>query len=553
MQQALGAAGAGIGGGSAREAGMSPTTQAVASLIGGVATPMAANGLLGAAKTGITALKTAMTPQKVIDQQIDQQITMTLRGAGIDWAGVSERVKQGLRSDVQSAVTNGQPLDPASVARMLQFRLVPNAQPTRGMLSQDPVQITSEQNLAKVGANSTDLGLQRLPNLQSNNTAALISTLDDAGARNAPDSFAAGQRVIDSLSSVVRGNQRNISELYNGARDTAGRSAPLDGHSFTMNANRALDEANVGSFLTPDIANKMNAIAKGEIPLTVDVAEQLKTSIGNIQRGSADGNVRKALGIVRGALDDAPLQSAPKVNPGNLPAVSGTVPKSPVVLGEQSIEAFNAARSANRAWMQRIESTPALKAVVDGVEPDKFVSKFITGQGATVADVHSLRDAVSHNPQALGAIKQTIVAHLKDEAVPKEGINIFNASGYNRALERIGDRKLAAFFSAEEISTLKAVGNVSNLMSAQPAGTAVNNSNSGAMVVAKAMGLLDAVSSKVPLGVGPVIQGTIRGLQQRQVMNAPQALMQKKPPVGLLQRLGAPAIYGGLLASQPSQ
>jgi hypothetical protein len=275
----------------------------------------------------------------------------------------------------------------------------------------------------------------------------------------------------------------------------------------------------------------MNRIATGEIPFTVDVAEQLKTSIGNLQRSAQDGNARRALGIVREAIDNTPLRSAPQVNPGNLPAVPGTVPQSPAVAGQESVEAFNRARRANRQWMQQVESTPALQAVVDGVEPDQFVRRFITGTGASVADVRALRTAAEGSPEALQAIKDHLVAHLRGAATGQAGdINKFRADSYNNALNSIGERKLAAFFSPEEIAQLRAVGNVSNYMSAQPAGTAVNNSNSGAFVAAKAMDMLDAVAGKLPLGLDTAIQGTIRGIQQRQVMNPTNALRLPGPP-----------------------
>jgi hypothetical protein len=120
---------------------------------------------------------------------------------------------------------------------------------------------------------------------------------------------------------------------------------------------------------------------------------------------------------------------------------------------------------------------------------------------------------------------------LRGAATGQAGdINKFRADSYNNALNSIGERKLAAFFSPEEIAQLRAVGNVSNYMSAQPAGTAVNNSNSGAFVAAKAMDMLDAVAGKLPLGLDTAIQGTIRGIQQRQVMNPTNALRLPGPP-----------------------
>jgi len=531
-QQAIAAAGAGLAGGSVREAGGGPGAQFTAALAGGIASPLLANAASGLAQRGANAVRAAITPQRVIDQQVDQQISLALRQAGIDWAGVSERVKQGMRADAQAAVTNGQPLDPASVARMLQFRMVPGTQPTRGMISQDPIQITREKNLAKVGANSLDVGLQRLPNLESSNTRALLQNLDEAGAAGAPDAFATGERVLGALRGNAAASRGRIDDLYAAARDTSGRSAALDPAAFSRQVSSLLDDANVGSFLPADIRNKVNAIASAQpgYEFNVNSAEQLKTSVAALQRGSTDGNVRRALGLVRQALDETPLQPATGYNPGNLPAVAGTVPPSPTVLGAESIAAFNRARAANRAFMERVENTPALAAALDDAQPDRFVQQYIIGQGATVRDLAAMRRAIGNDPQAMQAVRGNILGHLRGAATGQaDDINKFRADSYNNALRSMGDRKLEVFFSPAEIDRLRAIGRVSNYMSAQPAGTAVNNSNSGALVAAKALEMIDAIAGKMPLGLDTMIQGTIRGVQQRQVLNSGNALQQLAP------------------------
>lgn len=551
-QQIVSAAGAGGAGGAVREAGGGPGMQAAAALAGGVTAPLLSNAATNAGRSTVNALRTALTPQKFIDQQVDQALQLTLKQQGIDYAGLSERIKQGMRAEAQSAITNNKPLDPAAVARMLEFQRVPGTVPTRGMISQDPVQITREKNLAKIGANSVDIGLQKLPGLESSNTRALLSSLDDAGAMNAPDSFSAGQQAIGALESLAGRNKANIDSLYQSARDTSGRSLPLNGAVWTARANQLLDDAMIGGKLPSDVASTMNRVAKGEMPFTVEIAEQIKTRIGDLQRASSDKAERMALGIVRGALDDTPLLNAPVVNAGNLPAVPGTVPPSPSVIGQESIDAFNKARAANRAWMQQVEKTPALKAVVEGVEPDQFVRKFIVGQGATVADVNALKSAASGSPEAMQAIKQHLVSHLRGAATGQgSDINKFRAESYNNALNSIGERKLSAFFSPDEIAQLRAVGKTANYMTAQPAGSAVNNSNSGALVAAKALDMLDAIAGKMPLGLDTTIQGVIRGTQQRQAMNVSPGLMALQPKQPTAKLLGMPAVYGGLLASQP--
>jgi hypothetical protein len=493
-----------------------------------------------------------VAPGSIKQQNVDQTISLVLRQQGIDWAAVPERVKQGMRTEVAGALSTGRDLNPDAVRRLLDFQRV-GATPTRGMLTQDPVQITREMNLAKTGANSNDITLQRLPQLQNQNTGVLLNSLDQLGASNAPDAFATGERVLDALSATTARAQGNINSLYSAARDTSGRSAPLDPSAFTRIANAALDEANVGSFLPTDIANKMNGIARGEIPLTVDVAEQLKTSIGNIQRATADGNVRRALGIVRGALDNTPLQSAPTVNPGNLPAVAGTVPSSPAALGQSSIDAFNAARAANRQWMGQVESTPALAASIDGIAPDRFVQQFITGQGSSVRDVNALRDSIANDPQALQAVRNHIVSFLRSAATNgTEDVTKFSPAAYNKALNNIGDRKLSAFFEQNDIEQLRSIGRVGTLMTAQPSGAAVNNSNSGALILGRGLDMLDKLAGKLPLGLDTTITGVSRGLQQGRALNVPSGLLAPRQPIPLGQRIGPAAIFGGLLATKPA-
>lgn len=540
--QAAGAVGAGGAGGAVRESGGSELEQFGASLLGGVSSGMAAGGASNIASSAIRNIKAAFTPKATELARADQTISMTLQRSGVDWSAVPERVRQSMREDVAQAMSSGQPLNPDAMRRLLVFRST-GATPTVGQLTQDPGQITREMNLAKTGANMADPALQRLPSLQNQNTAQLLRVLDESGAARAPNAMGAGQSAIESLDALRARTQGQIGSLYNTARDSSGRSLPLEGGTFTARANQLLDEANVGSFLPPDIAKKMNAIAGGKYPLTVDVAEQLKTSIGNLQRGSADGNMRRALGIVRQALDEAPLQGAQKVNPGNLPAVHGTVPPSPTAAGAESIAAFNAARQANRQWMQRIEANPALRAVVDGVEPDQFVQRFVIGKGASAADVQNLSGELQ--PQAVESMRQYLVRYLRDAATGGDSdIVKFGGKSYRDAFRGIED-KLPAFFNADEIRNLRNVGDTAKYMQAQPAGSAVNNSNSGALVLGKGLDFIQAMGQKAPLGLNDTITGLVQGVQQRQVMAPRNALMlpaQRQPNALVLNPLLAGSV-----------
>lgn len=550
-RQALAVASGGLAGGMVREAGGGPWSQAGAALAAGVAAPVALGRVenLANATRRIAAERLAAP---VVQRQVEQRIQLVMQRSGIDWANVPERIRQQMRQEITRAMRAGEDLSPDAIRRLLDFQRV-GATPTRGMLTQDPGQITREQNLSRVAANSADLGLQRLPQLQNQNTATLLRNIDDLGAQQAPDAYATGQRVIGALDRNISASRSRINSLYSRARDTQGRSAPLDGAAFTARANQLLDEALVGGKLPSDVAGHMNRIARGEVPFTVDYAEQLKTRIGDLQRASRDGQERLALGHVRRALDETPLISPQGVNPGMLPATAGTVPPSQVGLGHESINAFSRARRANRAFMQRVERTPALQAVMDGVEPDRFVGRFITGPGATVADVTALRRAVANDPDALRAIKANIAEHLRSAATNATGDVVkFSAAAYSRALNNIGDRKLSLFFEPQEVEQLRAVGRVGTLMTAQPAGSAVNTSNSGALVMGRGLDWLDRVVGRAPLGLNTMVQGVIRGTQQQRALDVPRSLLAPAPSAGLLKQLAVPAVYTGLLASSPN-
>lgn len=522
--QIAGAAGSGTAGGSVREAGGGPGAQFIAALAGGLAGGVAADKLVSAGNAAGNALRSLATPKTEQVRAADQQIQLVLERGGVDWSQIPERVRQGLRQEVGQALNTGQPLNTDAVRRLVVFRQT-GTTPTVGQLTQDPGMITREMNLAKTGANSTDPGLQRLPGIQNQNTARLLSQLDDAGAANAPTAPNAARSVIESLDSTLTREQANIGGLYNAARDSSGRSLPLNGGIFNQRASQLLDEANVGSFLPADIRNKLNAMAggKGGYELNVNSAEQLKTSIGRLQRNSSDGNVRMALGLVRQALDETPLYD-PKVNPGNLPAPHGSVPPSTAAAGEASMRAFGEARSANRALMQRIEGNPALRAVYEGVEPDQFAQRYIVGKAATARDVQALRDELS--PQASESVRGYLAGYLRDKATGGDrDVVKFGGKAYRDAFRDI-EEKLGAFFSPEEVAQLRAIGETAKYMQAQPAGSAVNNSNSGALVLGRGLDLLDKIANYVPLGGKDIIKGTIQGAQQTQVLRPQNALIQ---------------------------
>lgn len=553
VHQLASAAAAGGAGGYTRETGGNDGSQFAASLAAGLATPLG----IGAAQRvagplGRLLRPATPTPQQA--QEINVTINNALRSSGLTLEQLPAQVAQSIRNDVAAAFRTSDQVSPDAVRRLADYRLT-GLTPTAAGLTLDPAVVTRQKNLAKVGINSRDQVAQHLGQTENRNNKLLTEGLNKLGAGAADDAYAGGYRVIGALE---RRNERAndvIGRLYDRARDSQGRSAALDHVTFTNRAADLLHEANVESFLTPDIRNKLNGFADGSIPLTVEIAEQFKTGIGRLQRNSTDGNVRFALGAVRQALDEAPLlnqraPAAPTAFRGNQVSVPGGLgpANAPAQnLGQDAIDAFNKARRVNRAWMQTVERTPALQAVRDGVEPDKFVQQFIVGGGkdASFSAVAQLKHSIKANPVAMQSVREQIAAHLKSRALnsAEDEVGRFSQAGYNKALNAIGDRKLRLFFSQQEIDQMKALGRVASYEQFQPVGSAVNNSNTAAAAGALVDRFLSqSVLSKIPFGqaaIGDPLQNITVGIQSGRTLDVPRNLVAPqmlgpRQPAGML-------------------
>lgn len=507
--QAASAVGSGGAGGYTRETGGSPAAQFAMSLLGGVAAPGAVAGVNAG---GNFVRNTINSIRDVKPPQVNIQITQAIQQAGYNPASVPKSVMNVLEADATAAMRKGE-LSADALRRLVDYRLV-GATPARGNLTLNPVDLTRQHNLSKIGANSSSPKLQGLAMRQNDNTGTLLRNLNELGANTTDDAFTAGQRVIGGLERTAGARQGEINAAYTNARNQTGLDAQIDPAAFTQRAGDLLKTNLLEGSLPADVRRILNEAATGKLPLNVSTAEQIKTAIGNLQRSSADGSVRKALGLVRQALDDAPLLQGQ---------------------GDDAIQAFNAARVLNRNWRGLVDKTPALQAIEDGVQPDKFVQQYIIqGSGkANVMDVARLKNAVKDSPEALQAIRGQILAHLKAKATsgkPDEAMT-FSQSGYNNAFAGIGERKLRMFFDRAEIDKMKAVGRVAMYEQIQPSGSAVNNSNTAAMAIGR---LFDGILQKVPFGEaalsGPA-KNIVTSFQAGGMTNVPKALNVPQVPI----------------------
>lgn len=527
VQQVASAGASGTAGEYTKETGGDGISQLAASLGAGVAMPLAINKIGQAASaTGKFARSLIPASQAQTQheaQQIDIRITQALQPAGMTLNDLPENVRNSIRQDVASALKTYGVLSPDAVRRLADYRLT-GATPTAGTLTLDPATVSQQKNLQKIGINSKDASAQELGRVENANNRQLINGLNELGANTGDTPIAGGRKIMEALEGRNNAAKSAINERYNQARAANGRSATLDPSHFTQTASDLLDYNLLGGKIPADVRNRLNAIAEGNHPLTVDTAEQLKTQIAALQRASSDGAERKALGLVRQALEETPL-------------IDGQ--------GAVAQQAFDRARRLNRAWMNIVDKTPALQAVRDGMEPDKFVQTFVVGNGgkANVADLSALHRSVRGNEQAMVAVRSQITSHLKKQALngAADEVGNFSQSSYNKALNAIGDEKLRLFFTPEQVAQMKAIGRVASYEQFQPKGSAVNNSNTAGAAIANVLDRLGGSSllSKIPFGnaLQQPAQNIAVGIKARNVLNVPKSIAGTKThqkPAGLL-------------------
>ena len=507
----------------------------------GAAGGVAADKVIKGASNVANRFKAVTASRAELAQSTEDLLRRAADEQGIDLASIPDSILQKARTQVTQAFRRNETLDARAVLRAAEAESVlgPQGALTVGQATRNPQQFASEMNLRGVeGAG------EALTDRFATQNNRLIQALNERGAASAPGEFQTGNRLLESLRGYDAGRRAEISGLYDKARSLNAGEIPLNHREFADTALAGLDAEMKSGFLPPQIEKIVNGISRGEIPLNISTAEQIKSTIAEATRAAnraGDGNTVRALGIVRDALEGAgPLGD---VRFGGNQVVPFGAPLPPSSLGAEAQGAFNAARSAARARFGDLEANPALRAAVEGAEPDKFFQARVLN--APVREVRALLDTV---PEQAGAVRQQVVDYLKRQALggASDEVGKFSQSGYNRALSKLGNEKLGAIFSPEEVAQLRSIGNVASYIQAQPAGAAVNNSNTAAAV----MNLLSQIGGTV--GRFPFANIARNSINQFRNENAVRNALSGQipaqavePPVNGLRAL-LPPVAGGL-------
>ena len=408
--------------------------------------------------------------QQEIDREAMTQMANAFKQQGVDIATVPPQILDSVRGDVKKAITEGALTNPAEIARKADFKSL-GMDPTVAQISRDPTQFAQEKNMRGIVWAG-----EPLANRFNQQNSQLINALNTRGATGATGTYATSEGTLGALKAVDETNKNIVGALYDKAKDNLGRAAPLDARAATEQAGQRLAEEHAAGSLPAAARSILNDVATGKIPFNVDTKEGIVKSLYRMSK-SPDGSANYAVGLVRDALDNAPLVE----NHG---------------LGPDALNAFRAARTAHAQRMNLQDQVPALKAAVENEAPDDFFQKFILNgdKRDTAAMTGILKQS---SPQTVDRIKSQIVDYLKSKALNQasDEVGIFSQSNYNKALDNLND-KLPVFFNKQEVADLQRVGRVASYIQAQPAGSAVNNANTASA----AMNLLSKVGKATKTG-----------------------------------------------------
>lgn len=409
-----------------------------------------------------------------IAQSASQRVTdEALHTAGIDPTKIDQNLYSSIRQEVGDALKAGVDPDPTIMARRADASALPvPVHLTRGQAARDPMQFAWEHRVA----GQQGVG-EPLSDLMAAQNRALIQNLNELGAASAPEPFAASQQVIKHIESVDEALRGQINQAYSAVRDSAGRPARVSTQGFIDLARSNLtggkpelaQMTGLADYLPEAVRKQYNDIATGKLPLTVDTIQFLDRAWGGVQRSAADDTQASAIGALRRALNDSPVDDA---------------------LGQESMEAYKAARAMARQRFALIDQNPAYKAIVDGTkqaEPDKFFQTFV--QNGNVSSLKSLKELIG--PENTSMLQNVMVGNLKRSALNKasDEAGVFSQAGYNKVLQDpVQGPRIRELFAdnPQVLDQLYRVGRVSENLIKIPAASKVNTSNTasaGANVV----------------------------------------------------------------------
>jgi hypothetical protein len=433
-------------------------------------TGQAAVGALAGSVLGPAAIRLGESAAKVVDrwrassgtvkvtpERLRELVGQQLRADGIDVDAIPPSVFDELSNDVRGALAKGKKLDATAALRAKDFEAL-GVPALQGQLTRNPAQWQREFNL--MGVEGVGEPLQDVASRQAQGIQRRMS----AAAQGAGEAFDDGGRLIDLGQAAQSIRQGNVRAAYQAFKEATGRELEVPLQGLAQDYADTLSE--FGEAVPGAVRAKFEGLGlltgKQLKGLSIEDAEKLIKTI-NANTDPKNAVSYRALGTLRKAVEDA---------------ISGAAGGD--ADGAMAAQLAKEARGFAAENFQFLRDTPGLRAAVEGMEPDQFVQRFVTG--GKVNEIERLGQAVGPEGKQIMAAQMSKYLMGKAFGANAAGDGKAAQATFNRELQRIGRPKLEALLGKEGAEEMLRIGRVLAYIKQVPEGATPNTSGTGQMV-----------------------------------------------------------------------
>jgi len=386
-----------------------------------------------------------------------------------------------LQAAVEETIKRREPLNLPAVENYVEAETLPvPVRMTKGQATGDAVLISEEMN-------SRGKFPEVVAALDDQNKA-LIENVNAIKEKVAPDVYLQnptehGDVLISAYEKLDNDLQTQVRANYKALEDANGGKFPMNTQAFVRAAEENLTKKNRNHFLPAEVRSIINQYKDG-LEMDFNGFEELRTILAGEARKAdraGDGNRATAVGAVRKALEDLPMEQ-----------------------GSEELKALaDIARSSAKQRFDLIKSDQAFKSVVDGKAlPDGFVNKYVINADSSRLET-MLKNLSLVDPKLKQVAASATMNHLKRAAKVDNDVGTFAQNSFNGALGKLGTKAQLLF--DQDAATLQQLGRVAQKLKHQPAGSFVNNSNTATALIAEGAksgieGLGNAITGAVSFG-----------------------------------------------------
>jgi hypothetical protein len=396
----------------------------------------------------------------VPSNQLDDAAAKVMAQAGIDSTKVNPEFFKSLQDQAKNAIQTGdvKGFQKYATNYMEANGLAVPVPMLRGQLTRDPMQYAVEQNLR--GVQGVGEPIQSV--LQKQNSA-LIQNLDVLGAQKGADVISSGSTLKNAMQKADQAEAQRVSDAYKAFTNSTGKNIDVPLQGLAQDYAKVLH--NFGADQIPSgVRNNLDALGllKGtqmKVTTIEDAENLIKVINRNYDPAKQPKGTINALDDLRRSINNAIHEAG-----ANLPGEAGAVARE--------------ARAAAEKRFNTIESIPALRDVLKGREPDKFVQKHIL-QG-NVAEIDKMTKYLrENNPEALAQIQNDVMRLIKNRVTNNvsDANAKFSQAQLKEFLSDTTGERLKRFLSPEQINGLKQLNRVAENALVEPVGGAMNRSN----------------------------------------------------------------------------